>query len=292
MSAADEPVRLTLAHSPDPDDAFMWWPLFGLDGGGAVIDTDRFQFGQVTEDIESLNQRAQTKGDLDITALSCAQYARVADRYMLTACGASVGDAYGPKLVSAAPMTIAQLRGKTIATPGAGTTAFAVLSLMLGVDAFTPRHVDFAAVADEVTSGRVDAGVVIHEGQLTYEADGLHLIADLGQWWQAETGLLLPLGVNAVRRDLDDRFGPGTLDAVSQLLRESIEHASAHREQSIAYALNFARGVTPQQADTFVEMYVNQWTLDFGARGIAAVEGLLHRTAAAGLTPEIAIAVV
>ncbi|MCA9283754.1 MAG: ABC transporter substrate-binding protein [Phycisphaerales bacterium] len=281
-------LPILLAHSPDPDDAFMWWPLIGIDGGPPAIDTGRFAFRTVPDDIESLNRRAE-QAEFDVTAISCAQYARVARDYALTACGASVGDGYGPKLVARGPMATEEIaaRGLRVAVPGERTTAFLVASLMIGPGRFAPVPMPFDEILEAVADGRCDAGVVIHEGQLTFETHGLHLVADLGAWWTARTGLPLPLGANAIRRDLDDRFGAGTLEEVTTILARSVEHALDHRDASVAYAMGFARGLTTELADRFVSMYVNHWTLDYGPRGRAAVRRLLEEAADAGLGPRL-----
>lgn len=281
-----DPVRLRLAHSPDPDDAFMWWPLVGRDDEGPAIDVGRFRFDLVHDDIEALNRRAEG-GDLEITALSCARYPAVAGRYALTACGASMGDGYGPKLVARAACDAAALRGARIAVPGRLTSAFGALSLLLGPGAFEPVEAPFDAIEGIVAGGEVDAGVVIHEGQLTYARSGLHLVEDLGAWWMREHGGPMPLGVNAIRRDLEELHGPGTLLEVARLLRRSVEHALAHRDEAIEYALRFARGIDAATADRFVAMYVNRWTLAFGPEGEAAVRRFLAALAGAGLVPAV-----
>ncbi|MEM7229584.1 MAG: MqnA/MqnD/SBP family protein [Planctomycetota bacterium] len=279
------PIELTLAHSPDPDDAFMWWPLFERDGDLPALDVGRYRFTPVAVDIETLNHQA-LEATYDITAISCVHYPRVRHAYALTACGASMGDDYGPKLVARSLMTIEAMRSARlrIAIPGRFTSAFATASLLLGKDQFEAVELPFETIIDAVRDGTVDAGIVIHEGQLTFADDGLHLVADLGSWWGAETGLPLPLGANAIRRDLDERFGAGTLREVTTLLRQSIDHALAHRDEAVAYALQFARGMEAALADEFVALYVNRWTLDFGPRGLSAVETFLQRTHAAGLT--------
>jgi 1,4-dihydroxy-6-naphthoate synthase len=278
---------LRLGHSPDPDDAFMWWPLFEIDGTPPRLPSDRFRFEPVRDDIEALNARATT-GDLEITAVSCAQYPRVRETYALTACGASVGEGYGPRLVARRPLAPADLHDPSlvVAVPGERTTAFAALSLLLGPGRFRHEAVAFDRIVDEIRSGRFEAGVVIHEGQLTFEDAGLHLVADLGAWWTGRTGLPLPLGANAVRRDLDDRHGPGTLAALAALLRRSIEYALEHRRESIDFALGFARGLDVALADRFVDLYVNRWTLDFGPTGHRALQRFLDEAHAAGLGPD------
>ena len=287
----DERPVLTIAHSPDPDDAFMWWPLGhaseDADARAPSIDTGTFRFLALTDDIESLNRRAIERADLDATAISANAYPHVKDRYVVTACGASMGDGYGPRVVAREEHGLDWLTrpGVTIAIPGERTTAFLALRLMVGPDVRT-RVVPFHEIIDEVASGRADAGLVIHEGQLTYAAEGLALIADLGAWWKGETGLPLPLGLNALRRDLDARFGAGSVREVAGVLRESVAHAMRERERGIAYAMGFARGVTDAQADEFVRMYVNDLTLDMGERGAEALRALLRAGHKAGLCPD------
>ena len=280
-------IVLTLAHSPDPDDAFMWWPLLELDGAPPAIDTGEFSFSVVAQDIEALNARAEEAGDLDITAMSCAQYPRVQDRYVLTACGASLGDGYGPKLVSAQPMSTDALAvsGGPVAVPGMRTSALGTMRLLFGSRMPAVESADFAQIGELVAAGRYPAGIVIHEGQLTFKELGLHLVADLGAWWMQRTGLPLPLGVNAIARDLDDRFGPGTMERVAVLLRESVTHALADRERSIRYAMQFGRGLDAATVDAFVRLYVNRWTLDFGGDGRAAVRCFLGELAEIGAVP-------
>lgn len=276
------PTTITLAHSPDPDDAFMWWPLFE---GLVVVDGLRFE--QITADIEALNRRAAGPEEdlLDVTAMSCANAARVRDRYLVTGCGASVGDGYGPKLVSRSTRSLESLaRGAArIGVPGARTTAALALNLLLGAGRFTPVELDFERIADAVVAGEVDAGVVIHEGQLTFESSGLVLIEDLGRWWRLRTGLPLPLGVNAVRRDLDERFGAGSLAALCDGLHRSVRYALDHRRESLERAMRFARGIDADIADRFVDLYVNRWTLELGDAGRFAVRRLVDEAVAAGL---------
>jgi 1,4-dihydroxy-6-naphthoate synthase len=283
-------LALRLAHSPDPDDAFMWWPLFATDGRPPRIESAGLEFRQITCDIESLNQRAIAGRDpLEITAISCATYPRVRHAYALTACGASMGDAYGPKIVARSPMSIDQLRdaGGMIAVPGQGTTAFAAMSMLLGPGSFRFQTVPFKDIIDRVArpASEFAAGLIIHEGQLTFETSGLHQVVDLGAWWKQTRGLPLPLGVNAIRRDLE-RQQAGILQQVAGLLRQSVEHALAHREESIAYAMQFARDMTPEVADEFIRLYVNKWTLDFGESGREAVRVFLSEAHKAGLAPE------
>jgi 1,4-dihydroxy-6-naphthoate synthase len=287
MSTRDHLPLLHLGHSPDPDDAFMWWPLLELDGRPPRLDTGRFRIEAVAQDIEALNQRSEA-GDLEITAMSCAQYSYVKDRYALTACGASLGDAFGPKLVARRPMEVEELKAPDTVTavPGRRTSAFAVAGLLLGGDGFRHKVIPFDEIIPRVAEGEFDAGLIIHEGQLTYGEAGLHLIADLGAWWSRRHDLPLPLGVNAIRRDLADRFGSGTPGEVTALLRRSVEYALAHRAESLAYALGFAPGLAAEVVDEFVGLYVNQWTLDFGSTGRRAVQTLLDSLHEAGLAPD------
>jgi 1,4-dihydroxy-6-naphthoate synthase len=287
--SGDAKVELRLGHSPDPDDAFMWWPL-EADGRPAAVSDPRFRFRSVPRDIESLNRLAcgDVAGEaLEITALSCAAYPAAAERYLLTACGSSVGEGYGPKLVARSPVAAAALRGARIAVPGRRTTAFTVASLLLGPEAFTPVEIDFDRIEEAVAAGEVEAGVVIHEGQLTFESKGLHLVEDLGAWWRSRTGLPLPLGANAVRRDLAGTVGEAGLRSIAGLLRRSVEHALAHRDEGTRRAMGFARGLDASLADRFIGMYVNRWTLDYGPTGRAAVARLLGAAAAAGLVPPL-----
>jgi 1,4-dihydroxy-6-naphthoate synthase len=285
MSTGERPV-LRLGHSPDPDDAFMWWPLLDR-GEGPRIDTGRFRFEAVTDDIESLNRRSST-AELEITAMSCAQYPHVSELYAVTACGASMGDAYGPKLVAREAVTMDSLResGGPIAVPGRRTSAFGALSLILGTGGFRYEEVPFDRIIEAVAAREYDAGLVIHEGQLTYESSGLCLLVDVGAWWTGHHHCPLPLGLNTIRRDLDQRFGAGTLPEVTATLLRSVEYALDHRAESIAYALNFARDMGAELADSFIQLYVNQWTLDFGPTGTEAVRRFLDALHTAGVCPD------
>lgn len=289
MANDDRPI-LRLAHSPDPDDAFMWWPLFELGGKAAALETGRFRYKPVLSDIEALNQRAANDGDLEITAMSCAQYPHVKGRYAITACGSSMGTDYGPKLVARSATSLEQLRGANarIAVPGERTSAFAVLTMMLGKGNFQHEVIPFKEIIDVVARGDFEVGLVIHEGQLTYADAGLHLIEDVGRWWSQQENLPMPLGINCVRRDLEQLYGEGTLAEISAKLLESVRYALAHREQSIAYAMQYARDMTSDLADEFVELYVNDWTLDFGDVGRSAVQRFLNRCHEVGLTPDVA----
>ncbi len=280
-------ITLQLAHSPDPDDAFMWWPLFAIDGEPPRVDTGRFLFEPVMEDIETLNRRSAS-GELEITAISVAQYPHVKDIYAFTSCGSSMGDNYGPKLVSREPMTLQDMRTSPVkvAVPGERTSAFGTLSLILGKGGFPYQTIEFDRIIDEVVSGEFPTGLIIHEGQLTFEDAGLHLVADVGEWWTGKTNLPLPLGGNVIRRDLEEAHGPGTLREITGLLARSLEYALEHREESIEYALGYARDMGADRADLFISMYVNKWTLDFGEKGREAVRAFLGELAKADLTPD------
>jgi 1,4-dihydroxy-6-naphthoate synthase len=268
-------VHIHVGHSPDPDDAFMFHAL-----ANGKIDTGRYVFAHTLQDIETLNRRAQ-RSELELTAVSLHGYAYVADKYALCACGASMGDNYGPMVVARESGSISGLRGKKIAVPGTLTTAFLTLKLLLG-DEFIYEVHPFDEVLNVVAAGRADAGLIIHEGQLTYANQGLHLIVDLGRWWHDETGLPLPLGANAIRRDL----GAAAMNEVTALLKRSIQYALEHRTEALEYALQYGRDLDRRKADQFVGMYVNDWTLDFGPRGREAVAVLLRRGYEAGVIPQ------
>jgi 5,8-dihydroxy-2-naphthoate synthase len=266
-------IELKLAHSPDSDDAFMFYAL-----ATKKISTGNLQFSHVLEDIETLNQKAKL-GVYDITAISFHAYGTLADRYILLPSGASFGDRYGPVVVARGPLGAGGLRGKRVAVPGKTTTAF--LALQLFEPRIEPRFVPFDQVLPAVSRGEADAGVVIHEGQLTYASEGLTKVVDLGEWWHQRTGLPLPLGGNAVKRSLD----PRTLHQVTKLLKLSIQYSLEHREEALAYSLQFARGLDAATADRFVSMYVNEWTLDYGERGRQAVQTLLDQGFEHGFFP-------
>jgi 1,4-dihydroxy-6-naphthoate synthase len=274
---------IRVGHSPDPDDAFMFYAL-----AKDLIDTGPYQFTHELVDIETLNRRA-FQAELELTALSLHAYAYLADKYLLCTCGASMGDNYGPMVVAREARSIESLRGCTIAVPGTLTTAFLALSLCLGKDTFRHVVVPFdeilnVAQAGEYQGQAIDAGLIIHEGQLTFESQGLKLVVDLGKWWHEQTGgLPLPLGANGIRRDL----GPEAIHEVNRLLKESIRYGLAHRQQALEYALAFGRGLDDAKADQFVGMYVNDWTLDFGPRGRKAVRELLARGHQAGIIPQL-----
>ena len=266
-------MLIRLGHSPDPDDAFMFWAL-----AAGAIDTRGFRFEQVLQDIQTLNEWA-LEGRLEATAISLHAYPFVQGRYALLPHGASIGSGYGPVLVAREPLVLDQLRDAEIVVPGRMTTAFLTLRLALGD--FAHRELPFDRILDEVASGRADAGLVIHEGQLTYEEDGLHKVLDLGEWWLLETGLPLPLGVNVARRDLDER-----LHDLSAVLLDSIQAGLANRREAMRYAMRFGRGIDQATADQFVGMYVNELTCDYGEEGRRAVEELLRRGDAIGAFPE------
>ncbi len=288
MTTATSRITLHLGHSPDPDDAFMWFPLANMTTKGGEqlapkIDTGPYDFIHVLEDIQSLNQRSE-RGELEITALSIHQYPYVADKYALTSCGSSMGDGYGPMVVARADrrITIDDLPNIKIAVPGERTTAFLALSLLLKKRVPNYEVVMFDQIIPAVASGQYDAGLIIHEGQLTYANNGLECIVDLGKWWSDTRGLPLPLGGNAIRRDLGEHMRP-----ICTILLNSIRYALEHREESVAYALNYARDMGTDLADRFVGMYVNEWTLDYGDKGRAAVRQLLKEGAEYGIVPDV-----
>ena len=265
--------ELKLAHSPDSDDAFMFYAL-----ATRKIRTGNLKFSHVVEDIETLNQKA-TESEYEISAISFHAYAYLADRYILLPSGASFGDQYGPIVVARGPLGAKGLRGRKVAVPGKMTTAH--LTLRLYEPDVETVTVPFDKVFECIAKGEADAGVVIHEGQLTYAREGLKKIIDLGEWWYRETRLPLPLGGNAVSRALDRK----TQAAIARILKESIEYALAHRDEALEYAMQFGRGLDTPTADRFVSMYVNEWTLDYGERGRAAVQLLLDRGAEKGILP-------
>ena len=272
---------IRVGHSPDPDDAFMFYAL-----AKDKIPTGKYRFEHELVDIETLNRRAFS-GELELTAVSLHAYAHLADIYMLCPCGASMGDRYGPMVVARSACSVDELAGITIAVPGTLTTAFLALRMCLGVE-FPYVVVPFDEILDAAKAGQykdqpVGAGLIIHEGQLTYAQYGLKLVLDTGQWWHDETGLPLPLGANAIRKDL----GPETIGDVNRLLRASIEYGLAHREEALDYALGFGRDLDRREADRFVGMYVNDWTLDFGPRGRQAVAELLARGYNRGVIPKL-----
>jgi 1,4-dihydroxy-6-naphthoate synthase len=258
-------LRIRVGHSADPDDAFMFWAL-----EAGRVDQRGLEFEQVVSDIQTLNEWA-TEGRLEVTAISMGAYPYVADRYVLMPHGASMGIGYGPIVVAREPRGLDELRELEIVIPGRLTTAYLVLRLALG-DNVRVRELPFDEILEEVRSGRADAGLLIHEGQLTYAVEGLAKILDLGEWWHGETGLPLPLGVNAARRDLGDRLAD-----VSAVLGEAIRVGLEHRDEAMAYAQQFGRGIDAETADRFVAMYVNELTVDYGDEGRRAVAELLRR---------------
>ena len=267
---------LHLAHSPDADDAFMFFAL-----ANGRIDTGDRRYVHELADIETLNQRA-LRGELDVTAVSFHAYAYLADAYALLPSGGSVGDRYGPRLVATRPRPSnprTALRNLRVAIPGRLTTA--ALALRLYQPDFEPILTPFDRIEDRVAAGEADAGLLIHEGQLTYQARGLHLWVDLGEWWHGETGLPLPLGGNVVKRSLGD----AVIRGVAADLRASIAYGLAHRDEALRYAIQFAHGLDAAGADAFVGMYVNHFTLDYGPRGRQAVQVLLERAAASRIIP-------
>jgi len=279
LVATEQLIRV--GHSPDPDDAFMFHAL-----ANHAIDTAGYRFEHELVDIETLNRRAFS-GELELTAVSLHAYAYLADRYVLCTCGASMGDGYGPMVVARQPGSRESLRGRTIVVPGTLTTAFLALKLWLGED-FKHVVAPFDEILEIVAAGEyrgaaVDAGLIIHEGQLTYGSHQLQLVVDLGAWWLADTGLPLPLGANAIRKDL----GSETIRDVNRLLHESIRYGLEHRGEALDHALRYGRDLDRSQADTFVGMYVNDWTLDFGPRGRQAVSELLRRGHVAGIIPTL-----
>ncbi|MBA3498684.1 MAG: ABC transporter substrate-binding protein [Gemmatimonadales bacterium] len=268
---------IRVAHSPDSDDAFMFYAL-----AEGKIDTGELRYVHELSDIESLNQRAR-RAELEVTAVSIHAYAYLWRDYVLLSSGSSMGDGYGPRLVATRPPPSdprAALRELRVGVPGTLTTAYLALQLYQpGVVAVT---MPFDRIEDAVHGGEVDVGLLIHEGQLTYADAGLHLWTDLGAWWMEETGLPLPLGGNAVRRDL----GPAVIEQIARDLKASIVYALEHRAPALAHARQYNRGIGDERTDTFVGMYVNQWTVDYGPRGRQAVQLLLDRGHAAGVIPE------
>jgi 5,8-dihydroxy-2-naphthoate synthase len=266
-------MKITIAHSPDSDDAFMF---YGLARGGVA--TGELEVSHVLTDIETLNRQAQ-EGRHEVTAISFHAYPFVADRYALMPCGGSIGDGYGPLLVARETVEPRAIREMTVAVPGTLTSAY--LALKLFAPGVATRVVPFDRILDEVREGRAEAGLVIHEGQLTYGGQGLTKVLDLGAWWKQETGLPLPLGGNAVRRDL----GQPLMQRLTRLVRQTVEHSLAHRGQALEYAMSFARGMDPGVADRFVGMWVNEMTVEMGERGRRAVQLFLDRGYQAGIIP-------
>ena len=262
-----------VAHSPDSDDAFMFYAL-----AEGKVDTEGLTYVHELQDIESLNQRA-LRGELEVTAVSIHAYAFLTDKYALLPSGASMGDQYGPRLVAKTPVTRAEVKGKRIAIPGLKTSAYLALRLYEPDFVAVPTHFD--EIEQAVLDGTVDLGLIIHEGQLTYQDNGLHLVADMGAWWFAETGLPLPLGGNVIRKDFDSQL----MRKISRHLKASIAYALEHRAAALDHAMKYARGLDRSKADTFVGMYVNDWTLDYGERGREAIRLFLERGHRAGILP-------
>ena len=271
-----QPIQIRVGHSPDPDDAFMFYAL-----AKDKIDTGAYRFAHEMADIESLNRRAES-GELEVSAISLHTYPYVRQRYALMSCGCSMGDGYGPMVIAKSPLSIGDLRGKTIAIPGERTTAFLALKLCLGDQPFKHRVVMFDQIPAALQRGDVDAGLIIHEAQLTYQRMGLSLVVDLAQWWAGQTQLPLPLGGNVVRRDL----GRERMHDVTRLLKQSIQYSLDHRDEAVRYAIEYGRDLDLDLTDRFVGMYVNKWTLDYGERGRAAVRRLLAEAHRAGIVPD------
>lgn len=270
--------NLTLGHSPDPDDAFMFYAL-----ARDLIDTRGYQFEHILQDIQTLNERA-TRSELDITAISVHAYAYVSQNYALLPSGASMGDGYGPMLVAKQAWSRDEIAEKKIAVPGEMTSAFLALQLWLGRPASEINYqvVPFDEIFKTVKSNDAEVGLIIHEGQLTYQNEGLTLCEDMGVWWGRENdGLPLPLGANVISK----RFPEDERRVISDLLTQSIQYSLDHREQAVEYALNFARDMGTELADKFVGMYVNHWTLDYGDKGRDTIRRFLGRAHEAGLIP-------
>lgn len=269
-------IPICVGHSPDPDDAFMFYAL-----ARELIDTGPYRYTHEMADIETLNRRALA-GELHVSAISIHSYPWVRDKYALLACGCSMGDGYGPMVITRSPMTLADLRDKVIAVPGERTTAFLALNLCMGRGTFQHRVIMFDEIPNAVERGEVDAGLIIHEAQLTYQRQGLHKVIDVAEWWGEQTDLPLPLGGNVVLRSLGDK----AMRDVAKQLRAAIEYGLEHRREAIAYALQFGRGLDNDLTDRFVEMYVNKWTVDYGERGRRAVRELLARAYREGMVPD------
>ena len=266
-------MEIRIAHSPDSDDAFMFYAL-----AKDKLNTGKFHFSHTLQDIETLNRKAM-HGEYEVTAISFHAYVYIADRYILLPSGASMGDKYGPMVVAREPWDQNELRGKRIAIPGTMTTAY--LTLKLFQPDFKAVVIPFDQIMAEVRNGSVDAGLIIHEGQLTYANQQLYKIVDLGEWWYRDMRLPLPLGGNVIRRDL----GKEDIREISRLLKESIQYALDHREEALNYAMQFARDLDTKTADRFVGMYVNERTLDYGEDGRRAVQLLFDRAYEAKIIP-------
>jgi 1,4-dihydroxy-6-naphthoate synthase len=268
-----EPVEIKLAHSPDSDDAFMFYAL-----ATHKLPTPGYKYTHTLSDIQSLNEAALTE-TYDVTAVSFAAYPSLREKYVLLDCGASFGEGYGPIVVSAKSLKPQDLAGKRVGVPGLKTSAY--LTLKLYEPNFEPVVMPFDKIIDAVQNNLVEAGLLIHEGQLFFPGKGLHKVIDLGIWWQEETGLPLPLGGNAVRRALGPRLGR----QIAKTIRDSVSYGLEHREEALNYAMQFAREMDTELADKFVGMYVNKWTLGYGEKGKKAVKELIARGTKAGLLP-------
>jgi 1,4-dihydroxy-6-naphthoate synthase len=267
---------IRVAHSPDSDDAFMFYAI-----NQKKIDTKEYEFVDILSDIETLNKEA-LKGTYEVSAISIHAFPYVADKYALLSSGASMGDNYGPMVVSKEPFDVKQLKNKKIAVPGTLTSAF--LALRLFEPDINYVVLPFDKIIEEVKSGNVDAGLIIHEGQLTYKDEGLTCVVDLGKWWYEKTkGLPLPLGGNVIRKDL----GPLVMKEISEILKESIKYSLNHREEAVEYALKYARGMNKEKADKFIGMYVNELTVDYGERGRKAIEVFLKQAYEKGFIPHL-----
>ena len=277
------PKLLTLGHSPDPDDAFMFYAL-----AQNKIETHGWRFEHILQDIQTLNERA-TRGELHISAISIHAYAYVLDQYALLPCGASMGDGYGPMLITRADMPLPDfsdesnllkwLSNRKIAVPGLMTSAYLALRLFMGE--VTSTVVPFDQIFDHVAAGKSDIGLIIHEGQLTYAKEGFQKVVDLGEWWKNKTGLPLPLGGNVIRKDIP----PADRSAINVILRESIRYGLEHRAAGVAHAMPLARGMDTNLADQFIGMYVNDFTMDYGDVGRSAIREFLSQAHSAGLIP-------
>jgi 1,4-dihydroxy-6-naphthoate synthase len=267
-------LKIRIGHSPDSDDAFMFYGI-----AKNKIDTNGYEIEHVVEDIESLNHRAM-KGELEVTAVSIHAYAYLHKDYSLMSCGASMGENYGPMVIGKKMLSDDELRNSVIAIPGEKTSAYLAMRLYLGD--FKHKIVDFDQIIDAVKAGEVDAGLIIHEGQLTHPQNGLTTILDLGKWWYSQNGLPLPLGGNVIRKDL----GEQTAKEIQAVLKASIEYSLNHREEGLEYAKEFARGIEFSTMDKFVDMYVNQRTLDYGSSGREAVQLFLDHATEAKLIPD------
>jgi 1,4-dihydroxy-6-naphthoate synthase len=269
-------MKLLLGHSPDADDAFMFYAM-----AKGLVNLRGHEYEHILQDIETLNRRCQ-KAELDVSAVSFHAYTTIADQYVLLPCGASFGDAYGPCIVAKKKYSCEELKKLRIAVPGLLTSAYLTLQLYLGLPhgKFQTMVVPFDKIQDEILAGRVDAGLLIHEGQLTYADEGFTLCEDLGKWWAQETGgLPLPLGGNVVRRSL----GAEVITAVAETLRESVKYGLDHRQAGVRHALPLSRGMDEQRTDRFIGMYVNDLTLDFGPRGRAGLREFYRRARQSGL---------